>query len=109
VCSISGNCKAKDTIYAIINPKTQKLHRLTFSESLATLILRNMKNLKGEEYEMKELTFIIGKRLQRGEQSSSGLYALMTKDYCLRISLDSKIAELHAQDDSRYLAEAWIG
>lgn len=29
-------------------------------------------------------------------------------DYALRISLIQGIAELHAEDDSRYLAEAWL-
>jgi hypothetical protein len=110
VCGIDGNCKSKNTIYAIINVEKNTLHRLTFSKSLAELIIKNMQNLKGDgKYEMKELMFIIGKRLNPDETSKSGLYALMTKDYCLRISLDKRIADLHSKDESRYLAEAWLG
>ncbi len=54
-----------------------------------------------------EFEFIIGERL-KDEKSTNGLYALMTKDLCLRISLDHEIAKFHSQDNSRYLAEVWL-
>lgn len=59
---------------------------------------------------MKKFQFKVGKRLERGETSSSGLYALISNkgDVVLRISLIKEIAQLHLDENSRYLAEAWI-
>ena len=101
----SGKCKDTEKIWGIYNPKTNKLHRLTFSRSLAEFIVE-----KYPEYQTKQFRFKIGKTLEKGQKSESGLYALMSKkgDYALRISLIQGIAELHAEDDSRYLAEAWL-
>jgi len=59
---------------------------------------------------MKRVAFRIGNRLSPGEKSKSGLYALMSKkgDIALRISLIQGISELHYDETSRYLAEAWL-
>ena len=62
------------------------------------------------QYKLKRLKFVIGKKLKPGEYSKSGLYALMSKkgNFALRISLIKGIAQLHNDEDSRYLAEAWL-
>lgn len=81
------------------------MHRLTFSKSLATLITD-----KYSEYELERFEFKVGKKLELGEVSKSGLYAIVAKngDLTLRISLIKEIAELQYDENSRYLAEAWI-
>lgn len=60
--------------------------------------------------ELRRFSYRIGRPLKIGEKSSSGLYALLDtkKQLCLRIALDSRISEMHAQDPSRSLAEAWL-
>jgi hypothetical protein len=101
----SGKCKDTEKIWGIVGKGTNKLHRLTFSRGLAQFICD-----KYPEYEYRQFSFKIGRRLEKGEESKSGLYALMSKkgDYALRISLIKGISELHCDDDSRYLAEAWL-
>lgn len=82
-----------------------KLHRLTFSQSLATFISE-----KYPEYQVKRFNFKIGKKLEHGEKSTSGLYAIVSAKggYALRISLIKEIAEMLCDNDTRYLAEAWM-
>lgn len=100
----SGKCKDTEKIWGLINKNTNKLHRLTFSKSLASMIAEQY-----QEYEMCRFKFKIGKRLAKGEESSTGLYAIMSSqtDITLRISLIKESAELMCEDDSRYLAEAF--
>lgn len=59
---------------------------------------------------MERFEFKVGKKLELGEVSKSGLYAIVAKngDLTLRISLIKEIAELQYDENSRYLAEAWI-
>lgn len=105
----SGKCKDTEKVWGLISidpeTKKEKLHRLTFSQSLAMMIEQ-----KYPPYKIKRLKFKIGNPLSKGEISSSGLYAIMSKkgDYALRISLIKESAEIYAEDSSRYLAEAWI-
>jgi hypothetical protein len=81
------------------------LHRLTFSKSLADLIVS-----KETQYQLKRYEFKVGKILNKNEISKSGLYALVSLkgNITLRISLIQEIAELQRDDNSRYIAEAWI-
>lgn len=81
------------------------MHRLTFSYSLAKLIASY-----NEDYAIRQFSFRIGDKLEPGQTSRSGFYALMAKkgDYTLRISMMKEIAQLHSEDPSRYLAEAWL-
>lgn len=101
----SGKCKDTEKIWGIVGKGTNKLHRLTFSKGLAEFIVD-----KYPGYETRQFAFKIGRKLEKGETSKSGLYALMSKkgDYALRMTLIKGIAELHSDDDSRYLAEAWL-
>lgn len=99
-----GGCKDDQRIYGIINPKTNKLHRLTFSKSLADLIAAKT-GLK-----VTRFRYHIGKDLEPGESSPSGLYALLDADsnLALRISLDHEIAKIHCDWQYRKLASAYI-
>lgn len=51
----------------------------------------------------------MGKKLESGETSESGLYAVVSSksDWVLRISMFKEFAEL-ARDKSRYIAECWL-
>jgi hypothetical protein len=101
----SGKCKDTEKIWGIVGKGTNKLHRLTFSRGLAEFIVN-----KYPGYECRQFSFKVGRVLENGENSRSGLYALMSKkgEYALRISLIKGISELHCDDDTRYLAEAWL-
>ena len=59
---------------------------------------------------MKRVGFKVDRKLNFGEKSSSGLYALVSNkgDVVLRISLIQGISDLHYDENSRYLAEAWL-
>lgn len=83
-----------------------KLFRVTFSLSLAEYLAR----LTDERYEVVSLTFRVGRRLEPGEESRSGLYALCSKKTgtVLRISLLQEIAEEMLDPAWRYLAECYL-
>lgn len=100
----TGSCKLSDKIWAITDGT--KLYRLTFSKSLADCIAKKL----GDGYQVERLTFQLGRPIGPGEKSKSGLYALMSKSrqIALRISLFKEAGELLADDDTRYLREAWI-
>lgn len=91
---------APDKIWSI--ERGGKLFRLTFSKSLA-------EHIAGKAFDIVRRTFIKGRELQPGEQSRSGLYAIVDrrKGIVLRISLYREIAKL-LTDSTRYIAEAWI-
>lgn len=92
-------------MYCVINPKTRRLHRCTFSKSLAEFIVQNYH----PELEVATYRYKLGKKLAKGE-SSSGVYAVMStkKDIVLRISLIKDQAELYCDYDSRYLQEVFL-
>jgi len=58
---------------------------------------------------VKEIRFRVGRTLDKGEESKSGLYAIVSKtsNKTLRVSLIKDIASL-ITDNSRYIAEAWV-
>lgn len=104
-CDLSGGgCKDDERIYGIIDTDTNKLHRLTFSKSLADLI-SNKTGLSTARF-----TYRVGEPLESGERSTTGLYALLDakSDLCLRISLDPQIAAIHCDPQHRKLASAYI-
>lgn len=100
-----GNCKTSDKVWAVINPKTNKLHRLTFSESLAKLIV-----VICPEMEIRRWKYIPGKILGPGQKSKTGLYGIMSiaKNIALRISCIQETAEIYRDEDSRYVCEIYI-
>lgn len=64
----------------------------------------------GPEYQVKRITFRLGKRLEQGEASSNGLYALVKEksNWTLRVCLFKELAEDLCDWKSRYLAECFI-
>lgn len=96
---------APNKVWALI--KDGKVHRLTFSKSLAQHIQRS----SPEPFEIQRVTFRTGKRLQHGEDSRSGLYAIMSTrkpDLALRITLFKDAAQLMTPDHWREIRECWI-
>lgn len=94
---------APDKIWSI--ERGGKTYRLTFSKSLAEHIACRAK----EPFKIERRTFVKGRELSPGEQSRSGLYAIVDrrKGLVLRISMYREIAELMGVD-TRYVAEAWL-
>lgn len=102
-CSIKG-C-ANDKAWAIVSDKA--IHRITFSKDLAEHALK----LSGLPYKVERVTLKEGQELQKGEVSSTGLYAIIDrrKGMILRVALQQGIAELLAADyKSRKVTEASI-
>ena len=98
-CDISG-CKF-DEAYAVIDDK--KLYRVTFSASLADIIAKQTGKA------VKKVKLKMGRTLEPGEQSSSGLYAIckVGSGWPLRVSLFKQAMELW-QDSSRVMKECWL-
>lgn len=103
-CDLEGGCKDDQRIYGIIDPKANKLYRLTFSKSLADLISAKT------GFKTRRFRYHIGEDLKPGDDSPSGLYALLDaeSDLALRISLDKRISEIHCDWQYRKLATAYI-
>lgn len=104
-CDLSGGgCKDDQRIYGIINTNTNRLHRLTFSKSLAALIS------KQTGLTVARFLYRVKEPLQSGQISPTGIYALLDakSDLCLRIALDPRIAAIHCDDHYRKLASAQI-
>lgn len=100
-CSISG-CP-RDKAYAVI--KNNKIYRITFSKSLAEHIVSKF----NDSYEVKRVAFRLGERLEAGQISKTGLYAIVSEknNWTLRITLFQQIADTF-RDASRYVAECFI-
>lgn len=69
-----------------------------------------MQRTLGTNYQIKRFDYVVGRPLKSSEKSASKLYAIMSKskEIALRISLDQRTADLYNDNDSRYLAEAWL-
>lgn len=82
-----------------------KIHRITFSRSLAEHICR----ITGR-YRIHRIKFRTGRLLKPGERSKNGLYAIQSsqKDITLRIAMDFDIAQELCDFDNRHLKECWI-
>ena len=92
-------------VQCIIDPKTNKLFRVTFSLSLANHIV----SAHFPEYKIREATAIRGKALRPGEPSS-GLYGVIStdKDLLLRCPMTAESAELYTECDSRHIEEVFL-
>lgn len=101
ICS-TGSCKSSNKIYGICDDK--KLYRLTFSKTLAEYIA-NLGN-----YQVRQFDLQIGKTLEPGEKSRSGIYAIVSKQkgIILRASLIQGIAELYRDESFREIKEAFL-
>jgi hypothetical protein len=102
-CSIKG-CP-NDKAWAIVSDTA--VHRITFSKDLAEHALK----LSGLPAHVERVTLREGQELQKGEESASGLYAIIDrrKGKILRVALRQAIAELLAADyTTRKVTEAYI-
>lgn len=98
-------CKSSNKIWIIVDPKTEKLYRCTFSQSLAHHIVDN----HFPDYEVRRVGYRLGKVLADGEKSR-GLYAVMSskKHIVLRCEGIEQLARMKAECDSRYLQEIFL-
>lgn len=96
------SCKLSDKVWGVVNPKSNTLHRLTFSEDLAQWM-----SSYDESYKPRPFRFVRGKKLEPGTKSKTGLYAIVgtRKDLVLRITLFKDGAEMLTEDDSRHIEE----
>jgi hypothetical protein len=103
-CSIKG-CP-NDKAWAIVSDKA--VHRITFSKALADHAVK----LSSLPYHVERVSIREGsKELQKGEVSSTGLYAIIDrrKGKILRVALHQTIAEILAADyKNRKVTEAFI-
>lgn len=106
----TGQCQISEKIWGVITPESNKLHRLTFSKSLAQDIVKDAKKLLDMSCEVRRFKFRPGRTLAKGEESKTGLYGIIStsKQYALRISLIKEVAELYTECDSRYLTEVHL-
>lgn len=102
---LTGTCQISEKIWGIVCPKSNTLHRLTFSKSLADHIVGITKG-----YEVRRFLFAVGKPLERGQDSSTGIYGIMSKakNYALRVSLMKETAMLLSDDETRSMAEVYL-
>jgi hypothetical protein len=81
------------------------LHRATFAKSLAIHIIDNHYT----DYELWEMNYIRGNKLQPGEKSRA-LYGVIgtKKDSVLRVPIQMETAKIYTEDDSRHIEEIFI-
>ena len=87
----------------------EKLYRLTFSYSLAKLIVKNDSKLKITKYNY----FQTGRKLDFNEIPKNGLYGICSSlkshnNLLLRVSLDIETAKLYTSSEYRHLEEIEI-
>ena len=99
------SCKTSSKVYAVVNPETNRLHRATFSKSLAEHIVRE----HYPTYEVRAAWYKRGNKLKRGEKSR-GIYGVVgtKQDLLLRVPLRLELAELYTQCDSRHIEEVFL-
>ncbi len=95
-----------DRAYAIVDPKTKKIHRISFSTSLLEHIIKDDKS----GLQVREISFRLGKELEPNETSSTGMYALVKAktNWTLRISLHKNVANYLCDFETRKLRECII-
>jgi hypothetical protein len=110
MCS-TGSCKSTEAIWGLVSngENGQRLHRLTFSSSLAQWLAGEAEKKWGMKMEVKRYGFKIGKRLDAGQASASGVYGIVSanKGMALRASLFQEGAEM-MRDSSRDIHEMWL-
>ena len=104
-CTVLG-CLS-DKAYAIVDSKTKKVFRVSFSKSLLEHIITSNKLTN---MSVREISFRLGRELQLNETSSTGVYAIVKakNDWTLRISLYKDVANYICDFDTRKLRECII-
>ena len=92
-------------MHCIINPQTNKLHRVTFSLSLAKHIIAK----HFPHYEIRDAKAIRNKVLNKGE-ISSGIYGVVStkSNLLLRAPLRKELADMYSECDSRHIEEIFL-
>lgn len=92
VCNLAdGSCKTSNKVYGIVNHATNKLHRLTFSKSLANHIIEKM----GNDYRVERFQY----DMETPSSNQPMLYGIVSNlkgktDLVLRIALTKPAADL---------------
>lgn len=92
------------TLYGLLSEKGQKLHRVSFSRS----VLEHVgSRFLGKPYQIMKLRWEIGRRLDPGELSQTGAYALISarNNHLLRVSLCPNAAYFMGDGEDRFVAE----
>jgi hypothetical protein len=88
-----------------------KAYRFTFSRSLAEYLQRWC---GPEGLRLERVGFSVGRRLERGEASASGAYAVVSTRrkheelHVLRVTLSRDVADLVTTDAWREVREFWL-
>jgi hypothetical protein len=92
-------------VYGVFDPKTNKLHRVTFSRGLAQFIVERYH----PEMECIKMQFTRGDKL-RGDQKSRGAYAIVgtSKDIVLRVALRKELADVYTDGLHRHQEEIFL-
>jgi hypothetical protein len=101
------SCKTSDVVWGVVSGEGSgvKVHRLTFSRSLAQLLV----GYDRSRYRVQAFRYVLGDVVHDGD-GWSGLTALVScrNDVVLRISLLPGLSRLHADGASRYLRKAYL-
>ena len=104
-CDVVNGCRIlNDYTYGLIYEN--RIYRISFSRSL----LQYIKEKYFPHYSLVKLQYKIGRRLNKGEKSSSHLYAIVSSktNRALRISTIREFAEELCDYEYRYIAECKI-
>ena len=102
---VCNSCKLSDKLWGVVCPVTNTIHRISFSKDITDFIATYH-----TKYESKPFRYVRGKKLAPGEESKTGLYAIIgtKKDLVLRVSLFTDAAELLTECDSRHIEEIYL-
>lgn len=98
-------CKSSDKIWIVVDPKTNKLYRCTFSQGLAEFIVRTA----CPEYEVRKVRYQLGRILKPNERSR-GLYGIISTRNGIVLRCEGMLsnAEIKTECDSRYIQEIFL-
>lgn len=103
-CS-GGSCKTSNLCWGILGPNG-RLHRATFSKSLAECILTYDRY---KDYSLTRLAYRRGAKLEPGEKSHAVYGVIATKkNRVLRIPLTRESAEIYTECNSRHIEEIYL-
>jgi hypothetical protein len=89
-----------------MDKEMEKVYRVTFSRSLAELILDKY---LPTGYILVEMNFVRGNKLEPG-QESRGLYGVVStkKDLVLRVPMIKEVAALYCDGETRHIEEIFL-
>jgi hypothetical protein len=107
MCNLGGIC-LPNVAYALADVETKQVYRLSFSRSLLNYI-RNSYPQYGH-LRLVRVKFEIGEKLEPGQSSSTGVYAICKRKngWPLRLTALPGIAEAFRDESSRTIHECTI-